>query len=297
MGQIEDLKMFTAIVDQGSISRAAEAMNIAKSAVSRRLNLLEERYGARLITREPGNWELTATGRELYQRAASVVAEADDIESDFTEANQSLAGPLTISLAREFGLSFLSPMLMDFQLRYPEIQLRVDFDDHRVDLSRDNYDFAIRITADVGSELVATQIGSTVHLLFAAPDYLAKKGTPSCIDELAQHDLLQFGSSRRAQWQFSDATGKTHKFNFQPSLNSNSGMFLLEATLRGLGIARLPDFICQASIESGDLVRILPDFVAEEFGIYLVHSEGRRLNRRMRLFAEELTSACLPGLG
>lgn len=294
MGQIEDLKLFTTIVEQGSISRAADTINIAKSAVSRRLSLLEQRYGARLINRAPGNWEITATGRELYQRAANVVNDVDEIESDFTEATQTLAGPLAVSLPREFGLSFLNPSLMAFKSRHPEIQLMVDFDDHKVDLSRDNYDFTIRITPDVGSDVVAKRIGSSEHKVFASPSYLARKGTPTSLSDLKGHDLLQFGSARRSNWMFKDIAGKAQTLEFQPSLNSNSGMFLLEATLAGLGIARLPDFICQPSIASGTLFPILTDLVTPEFGIYLVHSEGRRLNRRMRLFAEEMETACLP---
>ncbi|MCP4072177.1 MAG: LysR family transcriptional regulator [Hyphomicrobiales bacterium] len=293
MGQIEDLRLFTIIVEQGSISRAADTINIAKSAVSRRLSLLEQRYGARLINREPGNWEITATGHELYQRVSNVVNDVDEIESDFTQATQTLAGPLTVSLPREFGLSFLNPSLMIFKARHPEIQLMVDFDDHKVDLSRDNYDFAIRITPDVGSDIVAKRIGSSEHKVFASPSYLARKGTPTSLSELKGHDLLQFGPSRRSNWMFKNISGKAQTFEFQPSLNSNSGMFLLEATLTGLGIARLPDFICQPSIAAGTVIPILTDLVTPEFGIYLVHSEGRRLNRRMRLFAEQMETACL----
>ncbi len=293
MGQIEDLRLFTIIVEQGSISRAADTINIAKSAVSRRLSLLEQRYGARLINREPGNWEITATGHELYQRVSNVVNDVDEIESDFTQTTQTLAGPLTVSLPREFGLSFLNPSLMAFKTRHPEIQLMVDFDDHKVDLSRDNYDFAIRITPDVGSDIVAKRIGSSEHKVFASPSYLARKGTPTSLSELKGHNLLQFGSSRRSNWMFKNISGKAQTFEFQPSLNSNSGIFLLEATLTGLGIARLPDFICQPSIAAGTVIPILTDLVTPEFGIYLVHSEGRRLNRRMRLFAEQMETACL----
>jgi len=292
MGQVEDLKLFTTVVDQGSISRAAESMNIAKSAVSRRLSLLEERYGSHLIDRGPGNWEISATGLELYQRAINVVSEFDEIESDFTEATQALAGPLTISVPREFGLSFLSPMLMAFKVQHPEIQLMVDFDDRKVDLSRDNYDFAIRITPDVGSDFVARQIGTTEHAIIASPSYLAQRGTPTCLSDLKHHDLLQFGSARRSVWNLDDAAGKTQSLEFQPSLNSNSGLFLLEATQQGLGISALPDFICSAAMDSGTLVPILTDFTAPSSGIYLVHSEGRRLNRRMRLFAEAMEKSC-----
>ncbi|MFK5978050.1 MAG: LysR family transcriptional regulator [Rhizobiaceae bacterium] len=296
MGQIEDLKLFTIIVDQGSISRAANTMNIVKSAVSRRLSLLEERYGSRLIDRSPGNWGITTTGLELYQRALRVVGDVDEIESDFTEVTQNLSGPLTISVAREFGVSFLMPTLMAFKNSYPEIQLSVDFDDHMVDLSRDNYDFAIRITTELESNVVAKRIGTTRHLLCTARSYLALNGHPKTLEELGKHALLHFGSVKRARWNFQPISGKVQTIEFQPVLNSNSGVFLLEAAKNGIGIARLPDFICEHSIHAGEVVAILPDLTVSDGGIYLVHAKDRRINRRMRLFAETLEAACLPEL-
>ncbi len=294
MGQIEDLRLFASIVEQGSISKAAAKVHIAKSAVSRRLSLLEQRYSARLINRQPGNWEITATGRELYQRALDVLTHADEIENDFTEVTQSLAGPLTVSVPREFGMSFLRPALMAFKIIYPKIQLMVDFDDRKVDLSRDNYDFAIRITSELEPNIVAKQIGSSEHHLFASPSYLASRGIPMTIGDLENHDLLQFGSARRSSWSLKNPEGTVQSHEFQPSLNSNSGMFLLDVALNGLGIARLPDFICQPSIDAGELVPVLTDLTSPQLQIYLIHSEDRRVNRRMRLFAEEMETACAP---
>jgi DNA-binding transcriptional LysR family regulator len=294
MGQIEDLRLFALVVENGSISRAADKLHIAKSAVSRRLSLLETRYGSRLIDREPGRWEVTATGLELFQRAVRIVNDADEIENDFTEAPQNLAGPLTISVPRDFGISFLNTALMTFKKRYPEIQLTVDFDDHLIDLSRDNYDFAIRITSKLEPDVVAKRIGTTSHQLCAAPSYFKRKGHPETLKDLKKHSLLHFGTAIRAHWDFEDASGKSQSIEFQPALNSNSGVFLLEAALNGMGIARLPDFICQSSIQAGDLVTTLPDLAVSDWGIFLVHAEDRRLNRRMRLFSEEMVAACTP---
>jgi len=294
MGQIEDLRLFSDIVEQGSISKAAAKLHIAKSAVSRRLNLLEQRYGARLISREPGSWEVTTMGRELYQRSLDVLMHADEIESDFTEANQSLAGPLTVSVPREFGLSYLSPFLMAFKARHPEIQLMVDFDDRKVDLSRDNYDFAVRISSELEPNVVARLIGASKFKICATPNYLKSRGAPKNLQDLEQHDLMQFQSTRRAVWFFKNSAGVTKSHEFQPSLNSNSGVFLLDAVLNDLGIARLPDFICQHSLEAGDLVPVLTDLVSPQLQIHLIHTEERRLNRRMRLFADEIETACSP---
>lgn len=294
MGQIEDLRLFVQIVESGSISSAAQKLHIAKSAVSRRLALLEQRYAASLIYRKPGHWEITSTGHELYQRAVEVVNDVDDVENDFTEAAQSLAGPLVVSVPREFGQSFLNPALIAFKIRHPEIQLMVDFDDRKIDLSRDNYDFAIRIATELAPNLVATKIGSVRHQVFASAEYLAQRGMPVLLSDLKHHDLLDYGATRRSTWSFKNARGKLQTLEFQPSLNSNSGAFLLEAAKKGLGISKLPEFICQSAIEAGELIPVLTDLSSPEFGIYLVHAEKRRLNRRMRLFADEMKTACSP---
>ncbi len=293
MGQIEDLRLFALVVENRSISRAAERLNIAKSAVSRRLSLLEERYGSRLIDRGPGVWEITATGLELYQRAARVVSDVDDIESDFAEAAHNLAGPLVVSVPHDFGITFLAPALIAFQARYPDIQLTVDFEDRTVDLARENYDFAIRITPAIEAGVVAKKIGVSEHQLCASPSYLEANGHPEELEDLLKHPLLYFGTARRARWAFVGRSGKTESIEFQPSLNSNSGDFLLQAAEQGLGIARLPDFISDKAFASGSLVPILPNVGVPLWSIYLLHADDRRLNRRMRLFAEEMEAACL----
>lgn len=293
MGQIEDLRLFLRVVDQGSISKAAEKMRIAKSAVSRRLSLLEERYGTKLIDRMPGVWALTKTGEELYQRALHVVGVMEEIEADFVNTSADLSGPLSVSAPREFGINFLNDAFLAFKVRYPEIQLNIDFDDRTVDLSRENYDFAIRITGHFEDRAGATRIGTVSHCLYAGPHYFETHAKPMCLDDLRDHNLLYFGSARRTVWDFVTAKGKPWQIEFQPFLNSNSGMFLLNATIEGLGISRLPNFIASEAQKRGDLVEILPDLMIPEWGIYLVHSETRLLNRRMRLFSEMITKTCL----
>ncbi|WP_454885449.1 LysR family transcriptional regulator [Sphingomonas oryzagri] len=288
MGQIEDLRLFMLVVESSSMSKAADKLRIAKSAVSRRLNLLEERYGTRLIDRAPGVWTVTATGQELFQRAVRVVGDVDDIEGDFGNSPRNLAGPLSVSVPREFGLSYLNASLIAFKQKYPEIKLTVDFDDRKVDLARENYDFAIRISAAKDISESATKIGRMQHLLLASSAYIKETSEPTSLEDLHGHRLLYFGNARRASWDFVAVNGKPIIFEFQPFLNSNSGVFLLEAARKGMGIARLPDFVAAGPMAAGDLVPVLADIGVPEWGIYLVHAEDRRLNRRMHLFAEEV---------
>lgn len=293
MGQIEDLRLFVTVVENGGISKAADMLGIAKSAVSRRLSLLEERFGTRLIDRSRGAWDITTTGQELYQRAVNVVGDVDEIENDYVSTSAKVEGPLSVTLPREFGLAFLSRPLLTFKQDFPQIALTVDFDDRRVDLERENYDMAIRIAAAGGDSPTTTRIGQVEHKLFANRSYLEKNPVPVCLNDLQDHRLLYFGAAKRAIWEFVGPKGTHESFAFKPFLNSNNGGFLLEAVLNGLGVARLPDFITTAALEKGELVAVLPNLEIPSWGIFLVHSEIRRLNRRMRLFSEAMKDACL----
>ncbi len=292
MGQIEDLRLYLRIVENGSLSKAADKLNIVKSAVSRRLSLLEERYGAKLIDRRPGIWALTETGEELFQRALRVVGEMDEVEADFVSTSADLSGPLSVSVPRDFGINFLSDALLAFKASHPEIQLTINFDDRSVDLDRENFDFAIRITDLSEDRPGATRIGAVSHRLFVGPHYFETHPKPTYPEDLHDHNLLFFGNARRTVWDFVTTKGKPWQIGFQPFLNSNSGMFLLNATIKGHGISRLPDFIASEAQKRGDLVEILPELMVPEWGIYLVRSETRRLNRRMRLFSEMMAKTC-----
>ena len=269
-------------------------MGIAKSAVSRRLGLLEERYNARLIDREPGTWAVTSTGQELLRRATHLVHEMDEIEGDFASTSSVIEGPLTVSVPREFGISFLNPALIAFKARYPQIRLTVDFDDRPVDLARENYDMAIRISRALDDGQDAIRIGTVRHALYASRVYLAQRAPINDVGDLQGHQFLNFGPARRAHWDFLSPSGKLKTFDFPPHLNSNSGLFLLSAVKADLGIARLPDFIVGDLNSSDAIERVLPEIAIPQWGIYLVHAEQGPLNRRMRLFAEEMKQACLP---
>lgn len=292
MGQLEDLKVFVTVVDQGSIAKAAEVMRIAKSAVSRRLAQLEGRYDVRLIDRQPGTWRVTDAGHELYQRANPMLAEAEDLDTDFTQSARNLRGPLRVTVAHEFGMTFLKPMLFQFAKDFPEIDLSVDFDDRTIDLDRDNYDLAIRISSKRPSGQNDVRLGETRHGLFASPGYLSAQGTPSEPRDLRDHALLHYGPNRRAVWTFT-FNGKPCKLDFKPDLNSNTGAFLKDAAVEGMGIIRMPGFVVRQDVEAERLLPVLPGAEFEGFGIHLIHAPNRRLNKRMRAFAQAVQSQCV----
>jgi len=293
MGQIEDFRLFKHVVEQQSIAKAADKLNIAKSAVSRRLKLLEERFDASLITREPGVWEVTATGLEFYQRILHLVGGVDDVEADFARLSQEQTGPLKISVPRDFGLSYLSEALLDFEARHPGIHLIVDFDDRQVDLVRENYDLAIRISADPAPGLIAKQLGKTSVRFYASPEHLIKYKEPVEPCDLKESRVVARGMAKRKRLKLINSKNKSVTVDITPSMNSNSGVFMRDAAITGRFIAGLPEFIAAPAVDKGELVQVLTDWRLPEGSIDLVYSENRQLNRRMRLFAQEMGLAYL----
>ena len=285
MGQMEDLKLYVQVVEQGSISKAASILRIAKSAVSRRISILEERYSSVLIDRTPGKWEITKVGFDLYQRSRALVAEFEEVNEDFTSLHAQISGPLNISIPRDFGLNYLRQKLFEFQGKYPNIKLSIDFDDRFVDLETENYDFAIRITAQADTKYISKRIGAIRRYLCASPEYLSLNGTPQNLEDLQAHSLLHYGNTKRGNWTFQTSDRKEKSIKFSPTISSNSGQFLGEAALNNIGISMLPDFIADKYIDTGQLKTILPQYSLSPYEIYLTHLGSRRLNRRMRSFS------------
>ena len=288
MGQMEDLKLYVQVVEQGSISKAASILRIAKSAVSRRISILEERYSSVLIDRTPGKWEITKVGLDLYQRSRALVAEFEEVNEDFTSLHAQISGPLNISIPRDFGLNYLRQKLFEFQGKYPNIKLSIDFDDRFVDLETENYDFAIRITAQADTKYISKRIGAIRRYLCASPKYLSLNGTPQNLEDLQAHSLLHYGSTKRGNWTFQTSDRKEKSIKFSPTISSNSGQFLGEAALNNIGISMLPDFIADKYIDTGQLKTILPQYSLSPYEIYLTHLGSRRLNRRMQAFSSAL---------
>lgn len=293
MGQIEDFRLFKHVVEQQSIAKAAGQLNIAKSAVSRRLKLLEERFDASLITREPGVWEVTATGLEFYQRILHLVGGVDEVEEDFARVSQELTGRLAISVPRDFGLNYLSEALLNFEAGHPGIQLIVDFDDRQVDLVRENYDLAIRISRDPAPGLIARQLGKTSVRFYASPEHLIKYKEPVEPCDLKDSRVMARGMAKRVRLKLINSKNKSVTVDFAPSMNTNSGVFMRDAAIAGRFVVGLPEFIAASAVNKGELVRVLTDWRLPGASIDLVYSENRQLNRRMRLFVQEMEHACM----
>lgn len=280
MGQIEDLRAFALIVEHESIGKAAEVAGIAKSAMSRKLKLLEERMQTELITRTTRQWSITESGRQYYENGLGILSSFDEFEARIKKESQALSGEIRISLPLHFGRSTLSAPLLAFAKQHPGLHLRVDFTDRFVDVLGENYDFAVRISEPPENSLIATKVCVSKHYVCASQDYLKKNPVIDAPEDLRSQSIIQYGPSKRFNWEFKSIAGKNQQIPLKSSLNSDDLEFVVEATTAGLGVARIPDFIAKHAIASGKLMRVLDQFETAPRDIFTVYPATRHLSSR-----------------
>lgn len=283
MNPFEELQAFSAVVETGSFTAAAERLEIAKSAVSRRVTALEERLGVQLLRRTTRKLNLTETGRELYERGARLLSDLDEIESVVSQQHCEVSGVLRVALPLSFGVSQMCAPIAQFSERHPRVRFDLDLNDRRIDLVEEGVDLAIRISHLPDSSLVARKLFDVRTVICGAPAYFERRGMPQTPADLLEHDCLVYGNlADPARWVYSDATGKRLRVDVPRAMTATSGDFLCAAASRGLGIAMQPTFIVGKAIARSDLVPILTDYQWPVTPAYAVYPATRHLSSRVR---------------
>ncbi|MET1253929.1 LysR family transcriptional regulator [Aliikangiella maris] len=283
MNQFEDMQTFVRIVESGSITKAAEQLNTAKSAVSKRLAALEERLGVTLLNRTTRRLKLTDSGTSYYQQSLRILDDIAEVESSLRNDNCALSGRIKIAAPLSFGLSHLGRALLDFNEQNPEVILDIDFNDRKIDLIEEGFDLAIRIGELTDSTLIARRLTSIHLLVCASPDYLARYGNPTSPQELNNgHVKLQYTGAKELL-SFSMINGTKINIKLPAVMHSNNGKFLCQTAIEGKGILISPDFICYKAIKSGQLVPILTDYFDNpDIGAHALYPQNRHLSKRVR---------------
>lgn len=281
-----DVLAFVRVVETGTFARAAERMGLSKPVVSRRIARLEERLGARLLTRTARGAQPTDIGQAYYARAAAILGDLEAAQEVVAEAVTQIAGPIRITAPLSFGTAYLAPALAEFARLHPRVELDIEFEDRTVDLAGGGYDVAVRIGRLADSSLVARRIAPVRKCVVASPAYLAERGQPNRPADLADHALLVYGTE---QWRF-ERGGRTETARLKPRMRSNNGEMLLEGARAGVGICILPSFIAAPAIEDGSVEVILRDYALEEGALHAVMPPGRAVTARVRELVDFLVS-------
>ena len=282
MGQLEDMAMFVRIVEAGSITKAAEQLNIAKSAVSRRLKELEERLGSQLISRTTRQSKLTQAGEQYYQQVNNILRAVDAVNEHATDAPMRIEGTLKMTAPLSFGLMHLNDVIDKYANKHPNLRFDLDFSDRRIDLIEEGYELAIRIGELQDSSYQAKKLALIRCVICASPDYLARMGMPETLDDLDNHALLQYSLGQTNSINLVDTEGRSHHRTIDAKIKATNGEFLVDLAVKGHGITIIPTFIAYKKLARGELVPILQQYQLPILNAYAVYPKNRFLSQRCR---------------
>lgn len=283
---------FAKVVELGSFTAAAVALNAPKSSVSRAVTRLEDALGVRLLQRTTRKLGLTPAGDRYLTEVRGPLARLGEASSDVTELGHEPRGLVRLSLAPELGDGLISPLLVPFVHRYPNIQIDLIVTNRRVNLIQDGIDLAVRAGKLDDSTLVARKVAVSEVGLFAAPRYLQTRGRPRRMADLARHTCVLHRSSAAGlmPWRLSGPRGIEQASPVGPITADDLGVVLL-MTVAGLGIALLPEMLVHSQLQHGQLVRVLPDHSMKGTALYLVSPPLRHVPTRVSLLRDHLISA------
>jgi DNA-binding transcriptional LysR family regulator len=287
MHRWESIEAFIEVARLGSLSAAATKLRVSSSHVSRLLSHLEQRLNTQLLIRTTRRVTLTESGHWFFEQSQTLADGFSDAEQQITSFSNEPHGLLRVSCGSTFGERYIGPMLTRFMQQQTRLSLDLNLTNRAVDLINEGYDLAIRLGTLKDSNLVARRLSDRREYIVATESYLAAKGKPHSLLDLAGHNCLR-GST--ANWNFC-VEGQRKDVRASGNWHANSGVLLLEAALQGLGLACLPDYIVEPHLNSGALVSVLDEFRCQDSAIWAVYPRSRHLSPKVRHCIDYLVEA------
>ncbi|MBP1131024.1 MULTISPECIES: LysR family transcriptional regulator [Serratia] len=282
MDRLDELAIFVAVIQQGSLAAAGRKLRRSAPAITRAIASLEQRLGARLVERTTRRLAPTEAGLRLMERAQVLLHEYQAAVLD--TADTQLTGLLRITSPVQFGRKHVAPVVMAFLDRYPQMQIELVLNDRNLDLIDEGLDVAIRIGHLQDSSRVARRLGQVSRVTVASPAYLARRGEPQEPAQLADHDTI-VGTQRASlrEWRFGPQENG-ERVRLTPRLLLNEVETQLLAVRAGKGIARLLSYQVADDLAAGTLVRLLPAYEPLPMPVQLVAQNVQRMPLKVRTF-------------
>lgn len=291
---LNDIVVFTKVVETKSFTGAADQLGLPKSTVSRKLAQLEERLGVRLVQRTTRKLALTDIGQAYYERCSRIVADLAAAEQLVTDMQATPRGRLRVTAPIDLSSRYLGTIIAEFVGQHGDINVELDATDRVVDLIEEGFDVAIRFGQLAESTLIARKLCTLDAGLCASPDYLAKHGTPKSIEDLDEHDRVLFLPSPRVQGWTMLHGDQTYELGRPARFMSNNVGAVRDAVLAGGGISALSDFVVACDIAEGRLVSVLPEWRGRMVDCHAVYPARQNLPPRLGLFLDHLMKAFNP---
>ena len=290
MPGLQQFIAFAETAKHGGFAAAARGQGVAPSTLAKAVGRLEAALGVKLFHRTTRQVRLTPDGERLFERCQRVLAEVEELQAEAAGTRAAPAGTLRIDLPVYYGKRFVMPLLADLLHRHPALRMDIRLSDRQVDLVRDGIDLAVRIGTLHDSTLVARRVDQQGLVLCASPGYLAERGTPRRIEELAGHAAIVFRlptSGRDRPWQFRQR-GAAVELAPQPHVRIGETETLVAALKLGMGLCQLPDLLVEDELVRGELREVLPSCRPQPMPIHLVYPSGRLVPARVRVALEAL---------
>lgn len=288
MDRLRAMQVFVEVVDRGSLTAAAEALEMSRAMTSRHLEALEQWLGARLLQRSTRRLSLTDAGLQALGSCRQMVELAEETRQAAGEHLRSVQGRLRITASSSFAQIHLAQAVAAFLQLHPLTQIEVMALEHTVNLVEERIDLALRISNQLDPQLIARRLSWCRSVVCAAPSYLARQGRPEAPAELARHACLGHARFGRDEWRLRRGEEELVIALPEVRLRANETTVLQQAVLAGAGIALLPTYLVGPALARGELVRLLPDYEPERLGLHAVYTSRRHQPLLLRTFVDFL---------
>jgi DNA-binding transcriptional LysR family regulator len=284
------LSMFVRVAEAESFTRAASALGLRKSSVSRGITRLEEELGVHLLHRTTRSVRLTDAGRAYFDRVKESLSGVEEATAQIQEMGSEPQGHVRVTAVPDFAANYVADIIARFVRRYPKIQVELVLTSRSVDLVEERIDIALRGGRLGDSSLIARKIVATDLELFAAPAYLRRRGKPKALADLASHDCLLYRpQAGRSIWRLAGPHG-SESVEVKGPIGADDIAFLQRAAVAGAGITLLPSFNARQHVARRELVRVLPGYAMTGGALYLLSPASRHGFARVRLLREFLAA-------
>lgn len=285
---VTHLASFYEVVKGGSFSAAAELMGVSKGMLSRHVSALEASLNAQLLQRTTRRLSLTEAGKTLYLQAGQIFALARQAEQDIQALTEEDGGRLRFTCPVSTGDAMVSELLARFAELCPGVEVELNFTNAMIDMSQGEHDIALRAMDRVPDNLVALSLGRLRDVVVASPALIAREGIPATPYELGGRTCLRQGSNPAwEQWHFRKE-GEEAQIPVQGRVRANHYSTLLQLARAGMGYAKCPLMLVEASLARGELVAVLTDWQTGLHPLHVLHAQQRRVPRKIRLFKQVL---------
>jgi DNA-binding transcriptional LysR family regulator len=280
----DKLKIFHAVTQAGSFTKAGDVLNLSQSAISRQIQSLEYELKCSLFQRHARGLSLTENGETLYKTANEVISKIKEVETDLIERKDKPSGKLVISTVVGFGGIWLTPRIKEFRDKNPDIEVELIVTNDELDLSTREADIAIWMRQPKQLNYIQKKLVDINYHIYASSKYIAKNGAPKNTKDLDKHDLITYGKGTPSplsekEWILKLGSKQKRK----PVMKVNNIYSLMLAVDAGAGLAALPDYM---AVENKGLVRVLPDVKGPKYEAHFVYPQSLKNVARVKAFRD-----------